>query len=163
MAMCSSMVEHYQHPVSVSQQDSVCRSEQNVTMPLKDRLKSARERRGFTSQETLAAAVGCGQSVIGNLESGENGTSKWLPRIAWKLRVPAAWLTEEDYDGLDPFADAEGGGNVVSLNASRDPVVAAAIEVMERVDARGKLECFAAVRGAADRYQSTRTPKASGE
>lgn len=131
-------------------------------MSLKDRLKRAREARGYATQGELAARVGCGQSAIGNIEAGQE-SSKWIPRIAWVLGVPAAWLTEEDYNGPDPLTEDAATDNLVAFEGARDSVIRAAIEVMEKLDARGRLECFAAVRSAADRYALVRAPKASGE
>ncbi len=76
--------------------------DQNPDMALKDRLKRARIARGLT-QESLAEAAGCGQSIVGNLESGEQRSSKWIPNVAAALNVPAHWLTDDDYDGPDPL------------------------------------------------------------
>lgn len=132
-------------------------------MPLKDRLKQARTARNLHSQQALATLVGCRQSVIGALESGANTSSKWIPLIAQALRVPAVWLTDEKFDGPDPLREEAEGANVVDLAARRDPVVAAALEIMEGLDARGRLECFAAVRATADRYLGSRPAKTSGE
>ena len=138
-------------------------------MALRDRLKLARKMRGLT-QAGLAALVedGCTQSSIGNLE-GRSGqrTSQYLPQIAAVLNVPILWLTDDDYKGRDPFAEIEyESADVVTLrdrHQHQDPHIAAVVELMEGLDARGRMECFAAVRAAVDRYQAEHPKKASGE
>lgn len=67
-------------------------------MTQKDRIKHAREGKGWT-QQNLADAVGCGQSIIGNLESGSQAGSKWIPKVAHALDVCIIWLT----DGTGPM------------------------------------------------------------
>lgn len=57
------------------------------------RLKEAREEANLT-QEQLAEKVGCSQSLIGNLESGNQKSSARLPAIAQVLKVEAIWLAE---------------------------------------------------------------------
>lgn len=63
------------------------------------RIKALRENKGW-SQDFLADKAGCGQSIIGNLESGEQQSSKWLPSIAAALGVPAITLTTKKSGAL---------------------------------------------------------------
>lgn len=58
---------------------------------LAERLASAREAAGLT-QDQLGKKVGAGQSLISNLENGENRSSTKLPEIAHALGVSAYWL-----------------------------------------------------------------------
>ena len=94
----------YQDSVYESQQFPVCNQYQNVCMTtLAERLTSERERKNLT-QEQLAKRAGCGQSTIGNLESGNQKTTKHLPSIATAIGVEALWLAE----GRGPkYRDAE--------------------------------------------------------
>ena len=58
---------------------------------LAERLASAREAAGLT-QDQLGKKVSAGQSLISNLENGENHSSTKLPEIAHALGVSAYWL-----------------------------------------------------------------------
>ena len=60
---------------------------------LKDRMIAARVLRGL-SQAELAAAVGCSQSTIGNIESGYRKTMRNVTAAARALNVSAYWLSE---------------------------------------------------------------------
>jgi phage repressor protein C with HTH and peptisase S24 domain len=60
---------------------------------LSERLREARTDANMT-QAGLAKAVGIGQSLIGNLESGLRLTSKHIPKIAAALGVSAIWLSD---------------------------------------------------------------------
>lgn len=71
-----------------------------------ERIRQAREARGFSGEE-LALAVGyTHQSAIGNLENRVTGTGGTkIAEIATKLRVPIEWLLKGP-DGPDvPFSD----------------------------------------------------------
>lgn len=90
---------------------SDCVEYHNCDMPtLSERLKRARESKGMT-QIDLAKAAGCGQSVIGNLESGTRKSSSYLPRIAAVLGKSPLWLAEgvgqeDGPEGQPAFAPA---------------------------------------------------------
>lgn len=58
-------------------------------------LTKAREAKGW-SQDDLAKRSGCSQQLIGKLEKGEIGSTKFLPRIAAALDV-AAGLLDSDW------------------------------------------------------------------
>mgnify|MGYP001001456338 CR=1 FL=1 len=58
---------------------------------LAKRLKECREEKNW-SQEDLAAAANVGQSLIGNLESGNQNSSASIPEMAHALGVNAYWL-----------------------------------------------------------------------
>lgn len=58
---------------------------------LRERLISAREESGL-SQTELGKKIGAGQSLISNLENGENQSSTKIPEIAHELGVDAYWL-----------------------------------------------------------------------
>lgn len=76
----------------------------NCDMPtLSERLRKAREEKGLT-QTDLAKAAGCGQSVIGNLESGTRKSSSYLARMAAVLGKSPLWLS----DGIGPENGPEG-------------------------------------------------------
>lgn len=62
------------------------------------RIRSARERKGLT-QTQLAKRAGCGQSVIGNLESEKRFSTSYLLKIAAALDVSPHWLESGD-DGI---------------------------------------------------------------
>jgi transcriptional regulator with XRE-family HTH domain len=71
-----------------------------------ERIRQAREARGFSGEE-LALAVGyTHQSAIGNLENRATGTGGTkIAQIATALRVPVQWLLQGP-DGPDvPFSD----------------------------------------------------------
>lgn len=72
---------------------------------LAERLISAREAADLT-QTQLGKKVGAGQSLISNLENGENRSSTKLPEIAHALNVSAYWLKtgkgERSPSGLSP-------------------------------------------------------------
>ncbi len=73
--------------------------------------------------------------------------------IEEKLDLPRYWLDEDH------------GSNLVQFPVRpkhHDEHISAVIELMEELDARGKMEAFAAVRSVINRYLSSRTPKASG-
>lgn len=57
------------------------------------RIRDIRTAKGLT-QTQLAKAAGCGQSLIGNLESGAQQTTSLLPQIAKVLGVSATWLAD---------------------------------------------------------------------
>lgn len=130
-------------------------------MPLRDRLKRARKARELT-QKQLGKLVGCGQSLVGNLESGKQASSSWIPKIADALRVPATWLIDDDYAGANPLEHAADVLSFPVQPTHADPHIAAVVELMGSTDARGRMECFAAVRAALDRYKAAQTPKVSG-
>lgn len=78
---------------------------QTVAEPMQtlaERLKEARLDAKLT-QKQLAIKAGCGQSLIGNLESGRNTSSFAIPRIAEALGVNAVWLSH----GKGPRRPAE--------------------------------------------------------
>ncbi|QOD81912.1 helix-turn-helix domain-containing protein [Chromobacterium haemolyticum] len=58
---------------------------------LPQRLKSTREKRGF-SQEQLAVRAGVGQSTIAALETDPNRATTKLVQIAKALNVTPTWL-----------------------------------------------------------------------
>lgn len=93
------MDDHYQDRVSTSQHHLDCISYQNADMAfLSDRLRAEREAQELT-QEELAKLASCGQSTIGNLESGRTReSSKYLPYIAKALGLEVIWLQ----DGIPP-------------------------------------------------------------
>lgn len=68
---------------------------------LKERLIFARELRQLT-QADLAKKSKCGQSAIGNVESGTRNTLRNLVLVARALRVSADWL----FDGKGPTPTA---------------------------------------------------------
>lgn len=56
------------------------------------------------SQDQLAAAIGCKQSTISRILTGESQNSRWLPKIAHNLAVNLNWLmgvTEQKIDMVD--------------------------------------------------------------
>ena len=67
---------------------------------LQDRMIAARVFRGL-SQAELAAAVGCSQSTIGNIESGYRKSMRNVTAAARALNVSAEWLSEGR--GSGPF------------------------------------------------------------
>jgi len=69
---------------------------------LKERLIFARELRKLTQAE-LAKKSKCGQSAIGNVESGTRNTLRNLVLVARALRVSADWL----FDGKGPAPAAD--------------------------------------------------------
>lgn len=64
-----------------------------IVKTLQKRMIAARVLRGL-SQAELAAAVGCSQSTIGNIESGYRKTMRNITAAARALNVPAEWLSE---------------------------------------------------------------------
>ncbi|MFJ1300583.1 helix-turn-helix domain-containing protein [Pseudomonadota bacterium AL_CKDN230030165-1A_HGKHYDSX7] len=56
-----------------------------------DRLKHARQMRGYTQHE-LARVSGVSQSAIGSYESGERRSSRSAHRLAQALKVNLVWL-----------------------------------------------------------------------
>lgn len=59
---------------------------------LAERLKKAREEKGFATQQALADHLRIRQSFIGALESKGQQSSKYMPEIAHALGVDAYWL-----------------------------------------------------------------------
>lgn len=76
------------------------------------RIRDTRAARGLT-QTQLAKAAGCGQSLIGNLESGAQKSTALLPQIARALGVSASWLADgvgqrdEPLSAMEPAAPYE--------------------------------------------------------
>lgn len=98
---------------------------------LAERLKGQREILGL-SQTDLANAAGCGQSIIGNLESGAQKSSAKIPQIAAVLHVEAMWLAEgkgprnrtnqdQNIDSIGPYLSRR------SLSDSRNPSASRAV------------------------------------
>lgn len=97
----------YHDPVKTDKQQTVRETEDNYWMDttLAERLTIARTDAGLT-QTQLAKHAGCGQSLIGNLESGNQKSSTKLPHIARVLGVNIAWLQDghgaRSNKGLEP-------------------------------------------------------------
>lgn len=56
------------------------------------------------SQEMLASAIGCQQSTISRILTGESQNSRWLPKIAHNLAVNLNWVmgvTDQKIDMVD--------------------------------------------------------------
>jgi len=72
-------------------------------MPLGDRLKRAREDRGW-SQAELARRAGIRQATLCELETGKQEDTRvsTLVKLAKALRVSLEYLTEMEYDPLSP-------------------------------------------------------------
>jgi transcriptional regulator with XRE-family HTH domain len=84
---------NYQNSVSRCQQQTDCNINHNPDMDtLAKRMRAERTRLGM-SQAELAKRASCGQSLIGNLESGQLTSAK-IPRIAAVFGVSAVWLAE---------------------------------------------------------------------
>lgn len=67
---------------------------------LGQRIRYARQKRGFSSQTQLAEAVGLKQPDISKLELGLMQKTTAIARLARVLRVPAVWL--EEGEGPEP-------------------------------------------------------------
>lgn len=68
------------------------------------RLRDARLDAGY-SQKQAADRAGMAQSTLSALETGEQPTSTFIPRLATLYRVPVRWLL----DGVRNEDEAEGG------------------------------------------------------
>lgn len=61
-------------------------------MTFAERLKAARRAKGITQAELARAAGIKGQSLIGNLEAGNQQSTTYVSRIARELGVSPIWL-----------------------------------------------------------------------
>ena len=85
-----------------------------------DRLKQARQLRGYTQQE-LARASGLSQSAIASYESGDRDSSRSLRKLAVALDVEIEWLEL----GKDPMERVpwvyDGSGSAADRHSLREP------------------------------------------
>lgn len=93
MTSFQSIEGNYQDSDRCGQQHSVCDLNHNPDMEtLAERLKREREQAGLT-QTQLGQRAGCGQSLIGNLETGGQKSSAKIPQIAAALGINALYLS----------------------------------------------------------------------
>jgi transcriptional regulator with XRE-family HTH domain len=121
------MAPDYHDPVRHSQQHLDCVLHQNPDMTfLSDRLRNEREMQKLTQHE-LAQKSGCGQSIIGNLESGKQETTKYMPHIAKALGLETIWLQ----DGVGPkYLDKN---QEVNERNPEDKTISAAFSAEEKI------------------------------
>lgn len=104
-----------------------------------ERLKEERKRAGL-SQEELARKSGCGQSLIGNLESGAQKSTAKLPQIAAALGINALYLAERK--GPRTQNDRTAHAVEQSVAKYKDADISALVAAVERLspeDARALL------------------------
>lgn len=129
-----------------------------IVKTLQKRMIAARTARGL-SQAELAAAVGCSQSTIGNIESGYRKTMRDITAAARALNVSAEWLSEGIGPGPnDAYTTAEQGTPPTVLHINEhghglptipphdDPWAAEILRIMATLDVAQKQAVVARVR-----------------
>lgn len=92
------------------------------------------------SQDQLAAAIGCKQSTISRILTGESQNSRWLPKIAHNLAVNLNWLMGVTAQKID-MVDVEGEQiSEDTLAAMRAGVIANRLQRPEQLAPGGGLE-----------------------
>lgn len=94
------------------------------------------------SQEMLASAIGCQQSTISRILTGESQNSRWLPKIAHNLAVNLNWVMGVTDQKID-MVDIEGE------SISEDTLAAMRAGVVE--NRLQKPEQLASAKGLSDR------------
>jgi len=85
-----------------------------------DRLKEARQLRGYT-QQALAHASGVSQSAIASYESGDRGSSRSVRRLAAALDVEIDWLETGNGPRERAVLVYDPGGRGADRHALREP------------------------------------------
>jgi transcriptional regulator with XRE-family HTH domain len=83
---------NYQNTVKECQQFSVSQLQQNYVMTLAERLKAARKAAKLTQTELAHKAGLRWQSLVGNVEAGEQDGTTHIAKFAKVLNVSPLWL-----------------------------------------------------------------------
>jgi transcriptional regulator with XRE-family HTH domain len=108
----------YQNTVSQSQQFSVLKLQQNYVMTLAERLKAARKAAKLTQTELAHKAGLRWQSLVGNVEAGEQDGTTHIAKFAKVLNVSPLWL-ETGEGPRDPPMQEPGAASYFPDDESR--------------------------------------------
>lgn len=92
-----------------------------LPMELKDRLKEARTRKGY-SQAKLGELVGVSQTAIQYIENGRNQSSTKIFDIARALGVTSEWLLYGDEGTIPTTSEITPSSNTITLDSTNENI-----------------------------------------